>query len=43
MSKKRCRAEGLPPSVVLYEDPDHGHTITEAMLARLFDLLSETL
>ena len=41
--ERRCREEGLPPSVETFVEPDQGHTITEPMLASALRFLSESL
>lgn len=37
----RCKAEKLPASVFLHEEPNEGHAITEAMLCRALEFLKE--
>lgn len=37
--EKRCRGEGLPPSVFVHEEPEGGHELTAAMMNAALDFL----
>ncbi|MDD5705038.1 MAG: hypothetical protein PHR35_03875 [Kiritimatiellae bacterium] len=41
--RRRCRAESLPDSLTLHEEPDVGHVVTEAMLTAALKFLAAAL